>query len=112
MILGWKAPSILNRNGIITNYIIELSPRNKHIAVNLLNPTFSTPELITYNITGLSPGTEYTVRVAASTVNGTGPYTANFETATLETSECVNHHVWYIDYNRLKTFSRYIMLLD
>ena len=48
--------------------------QNVTITVNLQNPTFDTPSTILHNITGLSPGTEYTVRVAASTVNGTGPF--------------------------------------
>ena len=43
-----------------------------------------------YNITGLSPGTEYTLRVAASTVNGTGPYSSWRRIKTVETGKKIH----------------------
>ena len=76
-------PSAGGRNGIIINYVIDLSSRDENITDDVQIPTFSTPENLYYNITGLSAGSEYTVRVAASTVNGTGPFTGEVKINTL-----------------------------
>ena len=83
----WKIPSAGGRNGIIINYIIDLSSRANRIIAVVQTPTFSTPENLYYNITGLSAGSEYTVRVAASTVNGTGPFTGEVSISTLDDGE-------------------------
>ena len=71
--MSWSIPQKGKRNGIIIKYILFIPLQKVNITVNLQNPTFDTPSTIHHNITGLSPGTEYAVRVAASTVNGTGP---------------------------------------
>ena len=86
--VAWDIPVADDRNGIIISYKIGVTPRSGIITVHPPNPTFRTPELITYNITGLSPGTEYTVRVAASTVNGTGPFSTGFQVSTSDEREC------------------------
>ena len=85
--MAWDIPSAGGRNGIIINYIVDVSPKIGNVTVRSQNPTFSTPEVINYNITGLSPGTEYTVRVAASTVNGTGPISTR---STFSTRKLIN----------------------
>ena len=87
--MAWDIPLAGGRNGIITNYMVEVSPNIENVTVLSPAPTFSTPELITYNITGLSPGTENTVRVAASTVNGTGPFSTGSPISTFDDSECL-----------------------
>ena len=86
--VAWDIPVADDRNGILISYIIGVTPRSGIIPVHLPNPTFHTPDLITYNITGLSPGTEYTVRVAASTVNGTGPFNTGSRFSTSDDREC------------------------
>ena len=83
-------PPAGGRNGIIINYVIDLSSRDENITVNVQTPTFSTPENLYYNITGLSAGSEYTVRVAASTVNGTGPFSGDVRISTLGDGEYNN----------------------
>ena len=87
--VAWDIPLASGRNGIIIYYIVSVSPKIGTVDVRSPNPTFSTPELITYNITGLSPGTEYTVRVAASTVNGTGPFSTGSQITTFDDCECM-----------------------
>ena len=88
--ITWMIPSADGRNGIIINYVIDLSSRDENITVTVPTPTFSTPENLYYNITGLSAGSEYTVRVAASTVNGTGPFTEKVRIRTLDDGEYYN----------------------
>ena len=80
-------PPAGGRNGIIINYTIDLSSRDENITIVVQTPTFSTPENLYYNITGLSAGSEYTVRVAASNVNGTGPFTEKVGISTLGDGE-------------------------
>ena len=75
------------RNGIILNYVIDLSSGVENITVVVQTPTFSTPKNLYYNITRLSAGSEYTVRVAASTGNGTGPFTGEVRIRTLDDGE-------------------------
>jgi hypothetical protein len=83
--LVWVPPSSYYRNGIIIKYIIDLS-LNDDITVDVENPAFYTPTYVNYNITGLSPGTIYALRVAAATVNGTGPYSYRRRIKTVETA--------------------------
>ena len=82
----WVPPSSYYRNGIIIKYIIDLS-LNDDITVDVENPAFYTPTYVNYNITGLSPGTIYALRVAAATVNGTGPYSYRRRIKTVETGK-------------------------
>ena len=93
--MAWELPLASDRNGNIINYVVDVSPRIGNVNIHSPNPTFSTPKLITYNITGLSPGTEYTVRVAASTVNGTGPFSGGSQISTSDDCECMYSLVAY-----------------
>ena len=89
--LTWMIPQADGRNGIIINYVIDLSSRANRITLDVqkLWANFSSPENLYYNITGLSAGSEYTVRVAASTVNGTGPFTGEVRISTLDDGGCI-----------------------
>ena len=76
-VLHWKIPEETGRNGVIQKYIIELGQTedNKwNITHELPTYSFSSPASISYNLTNLSPHTTYKWRVAAATVNGTGPF--------------------------------------
>ena len=84
--LVWVPPSSYYRNGIIIKYVIDLS-LSDDVIVDVENPAFNTPNTVNYNITGLSPGTTYTLRVAAATVNGTGPYSYRRRIKTVETGK-------------------------
>ena len=79
-LVSWKIPPESGRNGIITRYIIELSNANgkvRNIIHKLKQFNFSFPNNVTYNLTNLTPYTTYKWKVAAATVNGTGPFTPN-----------------------------------
>ena len=61
---------------MISKYIIELGYGNItrwNITHELVKYNFSFPAYITHNVTNLTPYTTYMWRVAAATVNGTGP---------------------------------------
>ena len=63
---------------MILKYIIELGYGNGiitkwNITHELVMYNFSFPADITHNLTSLTPNTTYMWRVAAATVNGTGP---------------------------------------
>ena len=103
--LTWMIPSAGERNGIIIKYLIDLSSRDENITVAIQTPTFSSPENLYYNITGLSAGSEYTVRVAASTVNGTGPFTREVRISTLDKGECYN----ILPHNTFLTHNEYLV---
>ena len=64
------------RNGVIRKYIIELEQTKDkwNVTYILTNSTFSSPTIVRYNLTNLTPHTTYKWRVAAATVNGTGPF--------------------------------------
>ena len=66
----WDAIECIERNGMIT-YIVELSGRSM-IAMNQI-----------FTASGLTPYTEYTFRVAGTTIAGRGPFsdTMYFTTA-------------------------------
>ena len=91
-VLQWKIPKETGRNGVIKKYIIELEQMedNKwNITHELPTYNFSSPASISYNLTNLTPHTTYKWRVAAATVNGTGPFAPNpIQFRTLEDGEC------------------------
>jgi len=64
----WQPPPEIDHNGLITGYVIEYT-RDKGLSdmVNVTNKA-------THIISGLVPVVTYSVRVAAITVSGTGPY--------------------------------------
>ena len=90
--LQWNIPQASGRNGVIQKYIIELEQTedNKwNITHELTTYNFSSPASISYNLTNLTPHTTNNWRVAAATVNGTGPFTPTpFPCTTLEDGEC------------------------
>ena len=95
--LKWKIPPVSDRNGVIIKYIIELEQVNDtkwNITHNLVDYNFSSPSVVTYNVTNLTPYTNYKWRVAAATVNGTGPFSPNGKSfQTLEDGKNVQVHI-------------------
>ena len=69
LMVSWQLPANRNRNGPITGYVIQYT-RVGSIDMMSVNVTSGT----THTISGLVAYVNYSVIVAAMTVNGTGPF--------------------------------------
>ena len=83
--LHWGIPPVSGRNGIITSYTVEWTSgvqQTSPINYTTSKPNFTHPERILGTLKGLSPYTNYTWRIAAVNINGTGPFSpwSNFST--------------------------------
>lgn len=77
--IRWQPPSIEEQNGQITGYKIRYRKQKRHVQVE------TTPANVRhYELRDLDKKSLYQVRIAAMTVNGTGPFT---EWSTIETYE-------------------------
>ena len=65
----WMPVPCLHQRGVITGYKLHYSSSN-----NITTVVISGQGHRTYNITGLTPSTRYTIAVAAVNDGGTGPY--------------------------------------
>ena len=74
--LSWEPPPPENRNGIINSYTLSCDVEAGTNIELILNPV---SQMSLYD---LSPNTEYTCRVAASTAVGIGPYTVDISVTT------------------------------
>ena len=87
--LEWGLPEAQGRNGIITQYLVECTGPMVSVQspMVLSSPTFDAPPSHQQLLTGLAPFTEYSCRVAAVNVNGTGPFSALANNTTMEGCE-------------------------
>ena len=87
--LEWGLPEAQGRNGIITQYLVECTGPMVSVQSPVVpsSPTFDAPPSHQQLLTGLAPFTQYSCRVAAVNVNGTGPFSALANTTTLEGCE-------------------------
>ena len=86
--LEWGLPPELERNGIITQYVVDCTGiASVQSPMVLPSPTFNTPPSLQQLLTGLSSFTNYSCRVAAANVNGSGPFSALASASTLEGCE-------------------------
>lgn len=77
--MRWQPPPLEQQNGQITGYKIRYRKAKKHVQVE------TTPaNLRHYELRGLEKKSLYQVKIAAMTVNGTGPLT---EWSSIETYE-------------------------
>ena len=67
LIVSWQLPSTINYNGRITGHVIQYTRGGTS---NMMNVNSGT----THTISGLVAYVDYSVTVAARTVNGTGPF--------------------------------------
>ena len=79
IILEWEPPILVEQNGIITGYMINI------LAVESaeVNFQFNTTAL-SLLVEGLGPFTAYDCRIAARTIVGSGPYSTAITALTLQ----------------------------
>ncbi|XP_041839895.1 neogenin 1a isoform X5 [Melanotaenia boesemani] len=80
IMLRWQPPPLSNQNGEITSYKIRYRKGSRRSESAVTTAGTQLYKLID----GLEPGTEYSFRVLAMTVNGTGPATEWTTTETFE----------------------------
>ena len=78
--VSWQLPSTINYNGPITGHVIQYAMGGTS---NMMNVNSGT----THTISGLVPYVDYSVTVAAMTVNGTGPFSSTVVRRSGEDSE-------------------------
>ena len=67
LMVSWQLPLEIDRNGVITGHVIQYTRNGTSDIMNINNGT-------THTIPGLVAFVDYSVTVAARTVNGTGPF--------------------------------------
>ena len=71
LMVSWRPPANRDRNGPITGYAINYS---RNGSSNVISINVTGPNGRTVTISELTPYVNYSVAVAAMTVNGTGPF--------------------------------------
>ena len=82
----WQPPSEVNQNGPLTGYMIQYT--RSGIIINEVVTSG-----LTYAISGLVPFVNYSVRVAAMTINGTGPFSAEIMQVSGESGKLICSYV-------------------
>ena len=93
--LSWNVPEPSVRNGIITSYTINCSISDGQLVPVV--PQGSSDEQFTKEFESLSAFTMYSCSVAASTANGTGPFSDPISVTTLEGSKllCMSQYLQF-----------------
>ena len=79
----WQAPTAVNQNGPLTGYVIQYTRSGI-----IMNKTVASG--FTHVIPGLLPFVNYSVKVAAMTINGTGPFSADIMQVSGEDGKLIN----------------------
>ncbi|XP_071534038.1 neogenin isoform X3 [Panulirus ornatus] len=74
LIITWEPPPTEHQNGIITGYKIRYRYKERGITVSPKTKTTDGNRRL-FALTDLKRSTQYSIKLAALTVNGTGPYT-------------------------------------
>ena len=69
--VSWNAIECIDQNGIITNYMVQFQEQDGGAGVAGGEVDVNDR---TYTVSGLTPATRYTFRVAGVTSGGTGPF--------------------------------------
>ena len=80
--VSWMPPPVIDHNGPLTGHVIQYTILWSN---NTMNETVSNET--THIITGLVPFVNYSVRVAALTVNGIGPFSNHMVQVSGESGE-------------------------
>ena len=77
----WNAIECIDQNGIITDYMVQFLEQDGGASV-----AGGVVDVIggTYTVSGLTPATAYTFRVAGVTSGGTGPFSPTTVVTTME----------------------------
>jgi len=86
--VSWDPPPAIDHNGPISGYVIEYTrvESSDMMSVTVTSET-------TYTISGLVAYTNYSVRVAAMNVNGTGPFSNPVVQVSGQDGEFKLHHI-------------------
>ena len=77
LMISWDTIECIERNGIITGYIVEFQEEGgAMIPGEVVGQNFT--------VSGLTPATRYTFQLAGVNSNGTGPFTTATITSTYE----------------------------
>ena len=81
LMVTWNAIECTDQNGIIVNYVVEFEEQESEadVAGGVVNVNNRT-----YTVSGLTPATRYTFRVAGVTSGGTGPFSPARVVTTME----------------------------
>ena len=79
--MTWNAIECIDKNGIITNYMVQFQEQDggASVAGGVVNVIGRI-----YTVSGLTPATRYTFRVAGVTSGGTGPFSPARVVTTME----------------------------
>ena len=67
LMVSWQLPLEIDRNGLITGHVIQYTRNGTSDMMNVNSGT-------THTISGLVAFVDYSITVAASTINGIGPF--------------------------------------
>lgn len=93
--LSWAPPDPVLQNGIITYYTATVTDLMFGMPTRIYNTTHTT-----LSLTGLEEYTRYACEVAAATVGGLGPFSAQVQLVTLEDGK-----QFYMKLQRMFTFT-------
>ncbi len=77
----WEATPLGNRSGILTSYTVQYRNTIDDARQEVVGAEGA--ETFTVMLTGLEPGTTYTIQVAANTSAGMGPYSIALDQETV-----------------------------
>ena len=75
----WNAIDCIDQNGIITNYVVQFQDGGASVAGGVVDVNDRA-----YTVSGLTPATPYTFRVAGVNSGGTGPFSPATVVTTME----------------------------
>lgn len=91
-VFSWQPPKLEYQNGVITEYQFSISVDFSNDTIQIVFPN------TTGEVNNLQPYTTYRVRIAASTVVGTGPLGETLIFRTLEDGKSNSYYAWCLGF--------------